>query len=224
MSGSAGSDRPLSRDFFDRPVLDVAPDLLGRTLVRYQAEGEIRIRLTEVEAYDGERDPGSHAYRGRTRRNATMYGPPGHAYVYFTYGMWHCANLVCGPPGEARGVLLRAGEVLAGVELARSRRPSSRVEADLARGPARLATALALDRTHDGADVCGGPELGILHGEPPPRELVRTGPRTGIRGEGAVPPWRFWVHADPTVSPYRAHPRNTRPAKTAELDGGGTKS
>lgn len=99
---------PLPRNFFDRPVLEVAPDLLGRTLVRRTAEGTIELRLTEVEAYAGDIDPGSHAFRGRTARNDVMFGPPGHAYVYFTYGMWHCLNLVCGPVGRASGVLLRA--------------------------------------------------------------------------------------------------------------------
>lgn len=107
---SARPDRtPLPRSFFDRPVLTVAPDLLGRTLVRRTAEGPLELRITEVEAYEGEADPGSHAYRGRTRRNASMFGPPGHAYVYFIYGMWFSLNLVCGPPDHASGVLIRAG-------------------------------------------------------------------------------------------------------------------
>ncbi|MDT0444785.1 DNA-3-methyladenine glycosylase [Streptomyces johnsoniae] len=199
---------PLPRGFFDRPVLDVAPDLLGRTLVRRLPDGEIRLRLTEVEAYAGEVDPGSHAYRGRTERNATMYGPPGHTYVYFTYGMWHCMNLVCGPAGHASGVLLRAGEIISGAELARRRRPKARNDAELARGPARLATALDVDRTMDGTDVCGGraaADLRVLHGSPVPRAEVSSGPRTGVGGEGAVHPWRFWVTDDPSVSPYRAH-------------------
>jgi DNA-3-methyladenine glycosylase len=207
----------LPRAFFDRPALEVAPDLLGRTLVRTTPEGEIAVRLTEVEAYAGELDPGSHAYRGRTRRNATMYGPPGHVYVYFTYGMWHCMNLVCCAPGVAGAVLLRAGEVLSGTELARRRRPSARGDAELARGPARLATALDVDRRLDGTDLCGGDgdgELHVLPGDPTPAEHVRTGPRTGVAGDGAAPPWRFWIHGDPTVSPYRPH----RPRR--QLDAG----
>lgn len=105
---------PLGREFFDRPVTEVAPDLLGRVLVRSTDEGAIELRLTEVEAYAGEIDPGSHAYRGRTARNSVMFGPPGHSYVYFTYGMWHCLNLVCGPEGKASGVLLRAGRSASG--------------------------------------------------------------------------------------------------------------
>ncbi|WP_175408746.1 DNA-3-methyladenine glycosylase [Streptomyces sp. TRM64462] len=204
---------PLPRDFFDRPVLEVAPDLLGRTLVRMTDDGPIELRLTEVEAYAGEADPGSHAYRGRTARNAVMFGPPGHAYVYFTYGMWHCLNLVCGPEGTASGVLLRAGEIRTGHDLARHRRASARHDRELAMGPARLATALDVDRTLDGTDACDGPEspLSVLTGTPVPPGQVRSGPRTGVGGDGAVHPWRFWIDSDPTVSPYRAHtPRKRR--------------
>ncbi|QNS07036.1 DNA-3-methyladenine glycosylase [Streptomyces xanthii] len=204
----AAPDRtPLSRDFFDRPVLEVAPDLLGRTLVRRTPDGPIELRLTEVEAYDGANDPGSHAFRGQTARNTVMFGPPGHVYVYFTYGMWHCMNFVCGPPGQASGVLLRAGEITEGAELARKRRLSARYDKELAKGPARLATALGVDRALDGADACGPPDspFTILRGTPVPADQVRKGPRTGVSGDGAVHPWRFWVADDPTVSPYRAH-------------------
>ncbi|WP_328948027.1 DNA-3-methyladenine glycosylase [Streptomyces sp. NBC_00184] len=203
-----GEDRtPLTRDFFDRPVLEVAPDLLGRILVRSTPDGPIEVRLTEVEAYAGELDPGSHAFRGRTRRNGVMYGPPGHAYVYFTYGMWHCLNLVCGPEGMASGVLLRAGDIGTGADLARKRRFSARNDRELAKGPARLATALDIDRALDGTDAIARPgaHLSVLHGTPPPRDQVRSGPRTGVGGDGAVHPWRFWIDGDPTVSPYRAH-------------------
>ncbi|MGW7370090.1 DNA-3-methyladenine glycosylase [Streptomyces sp. NPDC054841] len=198
---------PLPRDFFDRPVLDVAPDLLGRMLVRLADDGPVELRLTEVEAYAGEADPGSHAFRGRTARNGVMFGPPGHAYVYFTYGMWHCLNLVCGPEGEASGVLLRAGEIRVGKELAFKRRISARNDKELAKGPARLATALDIDRALDGADVCAGPDapLRILAGTPPTPDQVRNGPRTGVGGDGAGHPWRYWITDDPTVSPYRAH-------------------
>ncbi|MEL5954660.1 DNA-3-methyladenine glycosylase [Streptomyces sp. CLV115] len=203
-----GLDRtPLTRDFFDRPVLDVAPDLLGRTLVRATPDGPIELRLTEVEAYAGEIDPGSHAFRGRTARNSVMFGPPGHAYVYFTYGMWHCLNLVCGPEGRASGVLLRAGDIQVGAELTRERRNSARNDKELAKGPARLATALDVDRALNGTDAIARPgaPLSVLHGTPPPRDQVRNGPRTGVGGDGAAHPWRFWIDGDPTVSPYRAH-------------------
>ncbi|EPH46556.1 DNA-3-methyladenine glycosylase [Streptomyces aurantiacus] len=204
---------PLPRDFFDRPVLEVAPDLLGRILVRNTPDGPIELRLTEVEAYEGEADPGSHAYRGRTARNSVMFGPPGYVYVYFTYGMWHCMNLVCGPEGKAGAVLLRAGEITEGAELTRERRLSARNDKELAKGPARLATALDVDRRLDGADVCAGTDapLTVLTGAPTDPSQVRTGPRTGVGGEGSVHPWRFWTANDPTVSPYRAHsPRRRR--------------
>ncbi|MYT16430.1 DNA-3-methyladenine glycosylase [Streptomyces sp. SceaMP-e96] len=198
---------PLTRDFFDRPVVDVAPDLLGRTLIRNTPDGPITLRLTEVEAYDGETDPGSHAYRGRTARNAAMFGPPGHAYVYFIYGMWFSLNVVCGPEGKASGVLLRAGEILTGAPLAAARRPKARSANELAKGPARLATALDIDRTLDSTDLCigGDAPLSLLHGEPPDPARVRNGPRTGVGGDGADHPWRYWIADDPTVSPYRRH-------------------
>lgn len=205
---SARPDRtPLPRSFYDRPVLSVAPDLLGRTLVRRTDEGTITLRITEVEAYDGEGDPGSHAFRGRTARNASMFGPPGHAYVYFIYGMWFSLNVVCGPEGRASGVLLRAGEITEGAELARKRRISARNDKELAKGPARLATALDITRALDGTDLCGGPDspLSLHTGDPVPPDLVSSGPRTGVGGDGAHHPWRFWRADDPTVSPYRAH-------------------
>lgn len=210
---------PLPRDFFDRPVLEVAPDLLGRTLVRNTRQGPVELRLTEVEAYNGRSDPGSHAYRGRTARNASMFGPPGHAYVYFIYGMWFSLNLVCGPEGTASGVLLRAGEVLTGTEEVRKRRPAARKDTELAQGPARLATALDIDRTLDGTDVCAGPEapFAVLGGLPAPADRVRNGPRTGVGGDGAVHPWRFWIEGEPTVSRYRAHvPRRRGKSGTAD--------
>ncbi|MFI5637187.1 DNA-3-methyladenine glycosylase [Streptomyces goshikiensis] len=205
---SARPDRtPLPRSFYDRPVLTVAPDLLGRTLVRRTAEGPLELRITEVEAYEGEADPGSHAYRGRTARNASMFGPPGHAYVYFIYGMWFSLNLVCGPPDHASGVLLRAGEITTGADLARKRRISARSDRELAKGPARLATALDVDRSLDGTDLCAGADspLSLLAGTPTPPGLVSSGPRTGVGGAGAAHPYRYWITHDPTVSPYRAH-------------------
>ncbi|UQX00518.1 DNA-3-methyladenine glycosylase [Streptomyces sp. RerS4] len=205
---SARPDRtPLARSFFDRPVLTVAPDLLGRILVRRTADGPMELRITEVEAYEGAADPGSHAYRGRTARNASMFGPPGHAYVYFIYGMWFSLNLVCGPPDHASGVLLRAGEITVGADLAAKRRISARYPHELAKGPARLATALDVDRSLDGADLCAGPDspLSLLAGTVTPPDLVSNGPRTGVGGAGAGHPYRYWITGDPTVSPYRAH-------------------
>ncbi len=131
----AAPDRtPITRDFFDRPVLEVAPDLLGRILVRTTPDGPIQLRLTEVEAYDGPNDPGSHAYRGRTARNDVMFGPPGHVYVYFTYGMWFCMNLVCGPEGQPERVS-SVPEIIEGAELAQTSN-SGRNDKELAKGHA----------------------------------------------------------------------------------------
>src|SRR6266540_109717 len=201
----------LPRAFFGRPVLEVAPDLLGCVLAHDTPEGRVAVRLTEVEAYDGANDPGSHAYRGKTRRNAVMFGEPGHVYVYFTYGMHWCANLVCGPPGVASAVLLRAGEVVDGVELARTRRTAARSDRDLARGPARLAQALGLTGALDGADVCGNGPLTVSGGTQ--GRGVRTGPRVGV-GNGATRPWRFWLDAEPSVSAYR--PASPRPRRVEQ--------
>lgn len=189
------------------PVLEVAPRLLGSVL----RHGDVAVRITEVEAYDGAQDPGSHAFRGPTGRNATMFGPPGHLYVYFTYGMHHCCNVVCGPEGRASAVLLRAGEVIAGEEVAAARRPGARSR-DLARGPARLCSALGIDRSHDGADLRGG-SPSLAPGIAPAPELVSTGPRVGLRA-AAEHPWRFWITGEPTVSTYRpAAPLRQRPPR-----------
>ena len=208
---------PLPEAFYDRPVLEVAPDLLGATVEHRTTTGVVVVRLTEVEAYDGAGDPGSHAFRGRTARNAVMFGPPGGVYVYFTYGMHFCMNLVCGPPGRASAVLLRAGEVVAGHELATARRTTARAARELARGPARLTTALGVDRSLDGA-VATDPAspLVVRPGAPPGQ--VRTGPRVGVAGDGAGHPWRFWVDGDPTVSAYRpAVPRRRSGTSSGRL-------
>ncbi|WP_442907024.1 DNA-3-methyladenine glycosylase [Kitasatospora sp. NBC_01250] len=205
----------LPRAFFDRPSTEVAPELLGRRLRCTLPTGTVELRLTEVEAYQGPDDPASHAFRGPTARNAVMFGPPGHAYVYFTYGMHYCLNLVCGPALHPGGVLLRAGEVTAGAELARTRRPTSRRDHDLAQGPARLAQALGVDRAQNGEDVIEGPVFRLLPGTPPPAALIRSGPRTGV-STAADTPWRFWIEGEPSVSPYRAHTPRRRPlGKTA---------
>lgn len=206
--------RRLPRSFFARDVLTVAPALLGCTVAR----GGVTVRLTEVEAYAGFRaDPGSHAYRGRTPRTAPMFGPPGVTYVYFTYGMHWCLNLVTGPEGSAQAVLLRAGEVVGGAAAAAARRPGV-APRDWCRGPARLAATLGLTGADTGLDFCGSnPPLvvrtaaaGVDAG------ATRTGPRVGVAGAGGdaeAHPWRFWVEGEPTVSAYRpAKPRARRAA------------
>jgi DNA-3-methyladenine glycosylase len=178
--------------------------MLGAVLRHTTDEGTVAVRITEVEAYDGRGDPGSHAFSGRTRRNQVMFGPPGHLYVYFTYGMHHCCNVVVGPEGAASAVLVRAGEVVEGLDVARSRRPRS-TDRDLARGPARLCQALALDLAQDGADLTTGPVTLTPAAEP--YTDVSTGPRVGLR-LAADRPWRFWLTGERTVSTYRpAAPR-----------------
>jgi DNA-3-methyladenine glycosylase len=197
------TDSPDLRDLLAGPVLEVAPRLLGAML----RHGEVAVRLTEVEAYDGTGDPGSHAFRGRTPRNEVMFGPPGHLYVYFTYGMHFCCNVVCGPAGTPSAVLVRAGEVVDGLDLARARRPRSS-DRDLARGPARLCQALGIGRAENGADLTAGSLT--LAPAPVPATTVSTGPRVGLR-EAADRPWRFWSTGDPTVSTYRpASPKRAR--------------
>jgi DNA-3-methyladenine glycosylase len=208
----------IPREFFARPAVPVAPDLLGCVLEHQTAEGLVAVELTEVEAYMGREDPASHSYRGRTARNAVMFGPPGHAYVYFTYGMHFCVNLVCLLQDSASAVLLRAGRVIEGEELARARRTrrspdGARLAArDLARGPARLCQALDIDRSLDGADACvadsplrvrfGSADTGTTgrSGE----KKVCTGPRVGVSAAAEVP-WRFWLEGDPTVSAYKPY-------------------
>jgi DNA-3-methyladenine glycosylase len=209
----------IPREFFDRPSVQVAPDLLGVVLEHQTAAGLVAVQLTEVEAYAGASDPASHAYRGRTPRNAVMFGPVGHAYVYFTYGMYFCVNLVCAANGSASAVLLRAGAIIEGEDLARSRRTRGVAPVsgrDLARGPARLCQALDIDRAQDGTDVCVAdsplrvrwPDAGT-----PARSAekkIATGPRVGVSSAADVP-WRFWVEGDPTVSVYRAHVPRRKP-------------
>jgi DNA-3-methyladenine glycosylase len=164
----------------------------------------VAVRLTEVEAYEGLDDPASHAFRGATPRTAVMFGPPGHLYCYFTYGMHWCANVVCRPDGTAGAVLLRAGSVVDGVDAARERRPACRAERDLARGPARLATCLGLDRDTNGLDLCDPASPVRLESMPGRRRPgVVAGPRVGISA-AAERPWRFWAHGDPTVSAFKA--------------------
>ncbi len=199
----------LPRAFFARDVLVVARELLGCRVTH----GGVTVRLTEVEAYAGRVDPGSHAFRGRSPRSEVMFGPAGRLYVYFTYGMHHCANIVTGHDGDASAVLLRGGEVVAGHEVAARRRPGVR-ERDQGRGPANLATTLGLSREHNGLSLVGARAGGRV--QPPADTLdaaaVRTGPRVGVSGpggDGTAYPWRFWIDGEPTVSSYRpGRPRN----------------
>jgi DNA-3-methyladenine glycosylase len=164
---------------------------------------EVAVRLTEVEAYEGLDDPASHAYRGLTRRTAVMFGPAGHLYCYFTYGMHWCANVVCDVDGRASAVLLRAGEVVRGVEAARGRRAAARTDRELARGPARLATCLALGAATNGADLLGADSPVRLEGLATRRRRgVVSGPRVGISA-AAERPWRFWLDGEPSVSVYK---------------------
>ena len=197
-------DGLLPREFLNRPAPEVAPGLLGCVLEHDSPEGLVAVELTEVEAYNGEEDPASHAYRGRSARNVVMYGPPGYAYVYFTYGMHFCVNVSCMPPGTASAVLLRAGQVIAGEELARRRRPVRGPDRDLARGPARLCQALGIDRALNGADFCDPASPLRLRTRigPEDQNAIRTGPRVGVSAAATVP-WRFWLDGEPSVSVYR---------------------
>jgi len=193
----------FDRSVLEAPSVEVAPRLLGSHLVC----GDVRLRITEVEAYLGiGEDPGSHSFRGQTPRNAVMFGEPGHLYAYFTYGMHVCANVVCSPPGTSSAILIRAGEIVDGVEIARMRRVTSRSDVDLARGPALLTLALGIALSDNGADLeSGRVRLELAAQEDQPR--FETGPRTGVSGDGGSTdyPWRFWIPGDPTVSPYKAH-------------------
>lgn len=180
------------------PVDVVAPRLLG-ALIR---KGAVAVRLTEVEAYAGiGEDAASHAHRGVTKRNEVMFGPAGRLYVYFTYGMHWCANIVTGVPGAASAVLLRAGEVVDGVELARTRRPEGVPIENLAKGPACLASVLDLDGSATGIDVSDSASPVRLT-LPARLAAFEQGPRVGVAKE-AERHWRFWLPGDPTVSPYR---------------------
>ena len=184
----------------EAPVDQVAPTLLGAIL----RHGDVAVRLTEVEAYDGERDPASHAFRGRTPRNLIMFGPPGHLYVYFSYGMHWAANIICGPDGLASGILLRAGEVVDGVDHARTRRGRS-TDRDLARGPGRLTQALGLNAEHKGCDLLSDGPVRLQPAVVRPK-MIMTGPRVGVSAE-ADRPWRFWDGDSRAVSDYKRSPR-----------------
>ena len=198
----------VPRPFYDRDPRVVAAELLGKVLVR----GDRTARIVEVEAYLGERDPASHAYRGRTPRVEVMFGPPGHLYVYFTYGMHWCANAVCGPDGTAGAVLLRAAAPLSGQDEMFAARPAARRERELCNGPAKLCQAFGLDGSFDGADLVGGDsDVVIVDDGTPPPAAPGVSTRTGVSA-GADHPWRWFVPGDPHVSPHRPwRPKAPRP-------------
>ncbi len=199
MTRPDGAGRRLTRAFFAADSVELAPQLLNKLMIT--SDGRIG-RIIEVEAYRGEEDPASHAYRGPSNRNQAMFGPPGHLYVYMSYGVHWCANVVCGAVGQARAVLLRALSPVAGLELMRAARwvaQRRQEDRDLCRGPGRLCQAMGIDRSFDGYDLAGrGARLWLASDgmEPPPAPLVST--RVGISA-GSDRPWRFMVD-DPDVS------------------------
>lgn len=196
----------MNRDFLARAAEQVAPELLGRNLTCETAEGVVSIVITETEAYSGTADPASHAYRGRNDRNATMFGPAGHLYVYRSHGLHWCANVVTATDGVAAGVLIRAGRVVAGEGLARKRR-GERVESTrLARGPGNVGQALGITGEHNGANLLTGTSVRLSEGEPVSTALIQAGPRVGV---SKAHDWqhRFYIAGDPTVSAYRPSPR-----------------
>lgn len=198
------ADVPVARERLVASSRVLAPRLLGAVLRSSVDGADVAIRLTEVEAYEGADDPASHAFRGLTARTAVMFGPPGYLYCYFTYGMHWCANIVCGADGHASAVLLRAGEVVRGADVAARRRPAARSAAELARGPARLASCLALGRACNGVDLCDPGSPVVLESMPLRRPHgVISGPRVGISA-ATQQPWRFWLPDEPSVSAFRA--------------------
>ena len=192
------------------PAVILAPRLLGSVLRSHAGGAQVAVRLTEVEAYEGTADPASHAFRGSTARTAVMFGPAGHLYCYFTYGMHWCANVVCGTDWIAAAVLLRAGEVVDGLNAARARRPAARRDAELARGPARLASCLGLDGGHNGIDLCD-PASAVRLESMPARRLrgITAGPRVGLT-VAVAEPWRFWLADSASVSAFRPGARRRR--------------
>ena len=182
--------RGLRRTFFERDPRVVAPELLNKILLRDDGRAG---RIVEVEAYCGAEDPAAHTFRGPTQRNRSMFGPAGHLYVYFTYGMHWCANTVCGPEGTGWGVLIRAVEPIAGIELMRPLRPRARRDRDLANGPARLTQAFGIDGSFDGADIIRNDRgVRVMTDGTPPPDTPRVGPRIGIsRGKEFAWRWRI---------------------------------
>ncbi|MEV0050904.1 DNA-3-methyladenine glycosylase [Saccharopolyspora shandongensis] len=204
----------VTRDELALDPLWVARRLLGCELRSTGPQGEVGVRLVEVEAYRGLDDPASHCYRGQTERNAVMFGPAGHLYVYFVYGMHFCINVVCLTDGVPGAVLLRAGEITTGAELARSRRPAVRKDTQLASGPARLAGVLGITREHNGVDLTD-PEspVRLYNGTPVGEDDIRSGPRVGVAAAMDLP-WRTWVDGSSAVSSYRRGGRRRIQART----------
>jgi len=185
---------------------DVAPMLLGCVLRCERDDAGVAVVITEVEAYDGQTDPASHAYRAVTARNAVMFGPAGHLYIYRSYGLHWCANIVTGVDGKASAVLVRAGRLVEGSDRARLRRGEGVREVDLTRGPGRLCQALGLVGEDNGADLLSTGAVTLVEGTPVPRPKIESGPRVGVSA-GHLVPWRFWVRGEPSVSAYRLSPR-----------------
>ncbi|WP_307858313.1 DNA-3-methyladenine glycosylase [Cellulomonas fulva] len=208
-----------ARVWYARDVHAVARDLLGAYVTSRSADGDVTVRVTEVEAYGGADDPGSHAFRGRTARNAVMFAEPGRLYVYRHLGLHHCVNVVTEPTGSPSAVLLRAGEVVEGSDLAWHRRESVGVvdsHRQLARGPARLAVCLGLDLGANGADVTEAGGAVVVHRhEGATISTHASGPRVGVSGAGGDAgrhPWRYWLTDERTVSAYRPAYRSSRGA------------
>ena len=194
----------------------VAPQLLGALVESDVDPGRVVARIVEVEAYGGVGDdPGSHAFRGQTPRNSTMFADAGLAYVYFTYGMHWCMNVTTGPAGVAGAVLIRAAHVESGLDIARTRRPGSS-DRDLARGPARLTKALGIDGRHDGVDLLATTSpVRLRLGKA--ANSWEASPRTGVGGDGALTAWRYFLPGEPAVSPYRAHQTKSGSARMSRL-------
>lgn len=200
------SSRLLTQEELAVDPVDAAHLLLGSFL----EAGDVRVRIVEVEAYRGGDDPASHCYRGKTPRNEVMFGPAGHLYVYFVYGMHFCANVVSLTDGVPGAVLLRAGEVVEGEDVAFSRRPASRSAAELAKGPARLCKVLGLDRSSNGLDLTSVESPVRLYAAEEPAVQVFSGPRVGVAVAMDVP-WRFWIDS-PAVSTYKRGGKRRRPS------------
>ncbi|MEV7994381.1 DNA-3-methyladenine glycosylase [Streptomyces sp. NPDC086077] len=196
----------MNVDVLAHPAEEVAPRLLGSVLTCTTPEGTVSIAITETEAYSGTADPASHAYRGRTPRNAVMFGPAGHLYVYRSHGLHWCANVVTGTAGIASAVLIRAGRVIEGEDLARKRRGEEVESPRLARGPGNFCEALGITGEHNGADLLAGTSVMLSEGESAPAALIQVGPRVGV---SKAHDWqhRFYLAGDPTVSAYRLSPR-----------------